>query len=176
MNSKTLKIDKAEVLAGAKEAFFKALLVGYAKGKKDPKVKSVVTTFSNGKKVTTEVGNYTVVDEWHTTSFSDYSAGSTTIFLLHNPIWWMSYGGHYPDLAIPLLKRALSAAYQKHWFFGARGVKFMDDLESRLYYINDCHGDFNKFCGREEIHDMGSGPNSGAILGFHEYSGMSFLG
>lgn len=82
-------------------------------------------------------------------------------------VWCMSYGGEYPDEAIPALKNSLALAYKAGIFCGGRG---MDHILNGYEYQNSHRGGFDKFTGRECIR----GPN-GEEIGHHEYSGLSLL-
>lgn len=173
--------ERNKILEGAKEAFFLAMLDGYAGGENRLSTK---ITSNNGytKTVTFVHGDYIVKDEWHTNPESDHSAGTTLISYQDKPIWWMSYGDHYPEGAIPFLKSAMAKAYEQKLFLGGRGPtkviapKYkINDLNFYLVYKNDWSGDFQSFKGHEKIFQnprIGYDPE---LIGHHQYFGMSLL-
>jgi hypothetical protein len=167
---KTPKINRNVVLAGAEEAFFKAMIAGYAGGGKTRGLNVEVQKIRNGKMVIVRLKDYMVIDEWRTTPYSDCSAGTTTIFFRNAPVWWMSYGGSYSKEAIPFLKMALARAYEKGKFCGGRGPEqFKNGLFLYSNYVR--LKDFTRFQGREEIRRL----KVAEVLGFHEYLGMALI-
>lgn len=161
--------EKTVILEGAKQAFFKAMLDGYAGGKNR---KSFKTKTPDGYTVIIfEDGEFMVEDRYCTTPHSDKSTGTTTIFFRNVAVWWMSYGGHYPKKVIPFLKEALKQAYEKGEFYGGRGPG-VSMGNGMLYTNNLAYGNFKKFRGVETIHKSS---RIGKLLGFHEYFGMSML-
>jgi hypothetical protein len=156
------------ILGGAREAFFKAMLDGYAGDQK----KSAKTVSSDGyKTIEFPIGDYLVVDRYCTTSCSDFSAGTTTIFFRGSAVWWMSYAGRYPEKVIPFLKEVLRKAYEEEIFFGGRG-RDSSNNEAFVYSNQETEGwDFTRFKGREEISDI----KTTKRLGFHEYLGMALI-
>jgi hypothetical protein len=160
---------KFEILEGAEEAFFVAMMDGYAGEKKN----SIKTTDSDGyKTITWEVGNYKVVDRYCVTPKSDFSAGTTTIFYRYNqwiPVWWMSYGGYYPGPLIYFLKKCLKTNYEKKVFMGGRGPSCVKG-ETGESYINKATGDFDCFSGEEQINS-----DIAICKGYHKYFGMALI-
>lgn len=178
---------KAEILEGAKAAFFEAMIDGWVGGENR---RSKETKTADGHTIieyVTEDGKFRVVDDFITTRLSDKSAGTTTIFFkeeggLQTPVWWMSYGGHYPEGAISFLKSAIAKAYERKLFLGGRGLAKVistrhevNELKFHLIYINKWNGDFQSFNGVEEVLQnplVGYDPE---LIGYHQYFGMSLL-
>lgn len=162
-----------EILEGAKEAFFKALLAGYAGDGSGVDVEKTPDGYTTN---TWEEGEYRVVDRYCTTQLSDYSAGTTTIFFENKAIWWMNYAGRYPADAIPFLVDALKNAYENRQFEGGRGRNgFMTvrDRESWTYKNIVKLNSFADFSGKEMI--MYAFCQQAIMVGYHEYSGISFI-
>jgi len=168
--------ERLAILNGAREAFLQAMLDGYVGGEGR---KSVKTVSANGvKTITFPFGDYEVVDRYCVTSQSNCSAGTTTIFYKKTAVWWMSYGGEYPEAVIPFLKKALAVAYRQGEFRGGRGPEHYE--EPGLVYGNysvrgvepgsTTGSSFSSFQGYEEI----TGPN-GDVLGFHRYFGLALI-
>jgi hypothetical protein len=159
--------QKIDILDDACKAFFKALLAGYAGGE-DCAIEKEVHKKTVTMLIQLETGTYTVIDSWWTTPHSNRSAGTTTVLLERNPVWWMSYGGEYPEHIIPFLKSALAWAYKDEFFYGGRGPD--EFVAGNLVYKNFPvkHG-FDDFAGREEIFV------DGVMVGFHEYWGISLI-
>lgn len=160
--------NREEILKGAEEAFFLALLDGYAGGenRKSTKVK---TNNGHTTTVTFVHGDFVVKDEWHTHPGSQKSGGSTLITHKDFPVWLMSYQGEYQGEAIPFLKAALRSSYEKKEFNGGRGpmkVPFGNIID----YSNNWGGNFEKFEGREEVLSYIT-----KLLGFHEFFGMALI-
>ncbi|KKR29828.1 MAG: hypothetical protein UT61_C0021G0019 [Candidatus Woesebacteria bacterium GW2011_GWA1_39_8] len=170
--------QRDDILEGAKKAFFEAMMDGWVgEGNR----RSIKTKDDDGYVTITyetEDGKYKVVDRYCTT-LSDRSGGTTTIFfrtsLIWIAVWWMAYGGHYPESTIPFLKHALKENYEGRVFNGGRGpayFPFPPCQEERLY-TNHFYGDFTSFRGEESINSFK--PNEVGRIGFHKYFGMSFL-
>lgn len=180
LKKKDLGPNRNAVLAGAKEAFFKAMLNGGYAGDHGIKIPVGLRVNTDklawNTKITTRVGDdFQVIDEWWATPYSDCSGGSTVILyrdgLFWHPIWWMSYHGKYSVEVIPFLKAALADAYTKGLFIGGRGQN--EYRNSALVYRNHMlTADFAGFEGREEIRDAEVSGNS---HGFHQYAGGSFI-
>lgn len=171
--------QRAEILKGAKEAFFAAMLDGYCGEKK----KSQVIPANNGhtKIVRFVHGLYIVEDEWDTNPESNFSGGATRIFLTTGtewfPVWRMSYQGLYPESAIPFLKRTLRKNYKKKIFLGGRGPKNV--VTSIMLYQNSLRDDspklgFAEFAGEEKIYRRAE-RFSYECLGYHKYFGMALI-
>jgi hypothetical protein len=159
--------NKEEVLEGAKQAFFKAMMDGYAGDRKN----SIKTTTPDGyKTIEFTDGEFKVVDRYCITPDSDHSAGTTTIFFKNVPVWWMSYGRRYPKNTISFLKEALKKAYGVGEFCGGRGPDFF--TKDSLQYHNAWAGDFSRFQGGEEVFAR---LMVSELVGFHKYFGMSLL-
>lgn len=112
---------------------------------------------------------WTVTDEWIQIPDVSRSAGITTIYQAGIPVWIMHYGGWYPDDIIPVVQRALRAAYKAARFYGGRGPESF--LEGELQYTN-CLVDnrFSAFQGTEYVHDAQK-----KLRGFHTYFGFALL-
>lgn len=169
--------EKTVILEGAQKVFFEAMLDGYAGGENP---KSTKTIWHDGYTTITFInGDFKVVDHYCTTRHSDKSAGTTTIFHSENciwvPVWWMSYGGHYPKAVIPLLKAAMRANYERGVFNGGRGPSSfpVPTGQEKVVYTNHFYGDFASFNGEEFISSFK--PNKVGRIGFHKYFGMSLL-
>jgi len=129
------------------EVFFEAMMDGYAGGKLR---RSVKTLSPDGyKTIEFHMGDYKVIDRYCVTPHSDFSAGTTTIFHLGVPVWWMTYGGRYSAAVIPFLKKALYQAYRKNEFNGGRGPGCFSEKE--LVYANFVaeRSTFGAFSGEE---------------------------
>ena len=113
-------------------------------------------------------GDFLLVDRYCSDAESPKSAGTTTIWHKDIPVWFMSYGGWYDKSTIACLKNALTEAYVSNQFVGGRGPLSL--AVGPIVYANAPRvNDFEKFEGREEIHES----ETGTLLGFHEYRGMS---
>ena len=161
-------LDWGTIQSSAEKVFFEAMLDGWVGGENK---KSIITESPDGY-TTFEFtsGCFRVADRYCTTRHSTYSAGTTTIFYQNNPVWWMSYGGFYPEHLIPFLWKALKQQYDKRVFRGGRGPASLV-FEDYLYLNSRVSGNFTKFKGREEIIDM----RNGSLSGYHEYWGMSLI-
>jgi len=164
--------DKIRILWDARWAFFKAMRAGYASNAQS----SIKTKTSDGYRIITFTdGDFRVEDRYCVTPHSNSSAGTTTIFYKGDPVWWMSYGGFYPEDVIEFLKVALLYQYNRGIFFGGRGPTFITSGDGLAYenrpVLEDAEDHFWKFKGREEIYNQ----ITGKLLGFHEYWGMSLI-
>lgn len=157
--------DKRIILREASEAFFMAMMAGYA----GDGTGSIKTASPDGCEKTIEftTGDFKVIDRYCVTPHSTYSAGTTTIFFKNIPVWWMAYGGFYSEQVIPFLKEALGQTYKAGLFSGGRGPKF--HRSEKLIYQNFEVGGFERFKGREEIRKR----MTSQLLGYHEYFGMA---
>ncbi len=176
--------DRVKILEGAKEAFFQAMLDGYAGGENRRSIK----VKSNGgctTSVTFVFGDFIVKDEWHTYPNSIYSFGSTLITYLGKPVWMMSYGGWYNDEAINFLKKVLAVSYRAAEFNGGRGpytyeIPYMDEnnplLRFRLMYRNESEGVFWSFRGNEYVYRQEVPDIAGSkTLGHHHFFGGTII-
>ncbi len=146
--------------------FFKTIVGGWAVG--GQKIK--IADMPGYKAITFRDGDFYLLDRYCVTPNSPKSAGTTTIWFQDVPVWLMNYGGFYQESAIAFLKRALLQTYVTHQFVGGRGPLVY--TEGNLVYVNQPRlNDFTKFEGREEVLNT----ESGVLLGFHEYWGMSLL-
>ena len=161
--------ERAGILAGAEEAFFLAMMSGYAGSKNEGSTKTVS---NNGctKSVKFVHGLYLVDDTWHTNPNSDKSAGTTTISHEGIPVWWMCYGGQYTKETVAFLKRALRETYAQKKFVGCRGPLYFRD--GIMVYENgfDQSQSFEGFSGDEIVFNDSKG-----ILGTHKYFGMALI-
>jgi len=79
----------------------------------------------------------TLFDYFFTNQESRTSYGTTVILYLGNPVWVMNYGGWYRKEAVPIVKKALMAAYKENLFCGGRGINgFFCDECLDLEYEN----------------------------------------
>ncbi|MEI8123951.1 MAG: DUF5680 domain-containing protein [bacterium] len=162
--------EVVRILDGAMKVFFKAMLAGYAGGCDSDKVVKVKTP-DGYTTITFTDGDFVVVDRYCVTSYSDFSAGTTTIFYKENPVWIMFYAGKYPEKVIPFLKESLVEQYKQWGFRGGRGYRFRYNRHYKYTNEGECLSSFTKFKGREEI----STRLRGKSLGFHEYCGVSMI-
>jgi len=171
---------RAEILVGAREAFFHAMSRGWASGSKE--AVKVEAPGISGSKETTYITGLLYGKEWfrvvdrYCVSEAGKSAGTTTIWFHHDPVWFMSYGGAYLKEDIPFLKDALMRVYSEKRFFGGRGptslAQGVPHVKSGvLVYANEIEKDstFEKFRGKEAI----IGPTG--VRGQHDYWGMALL-
>jgi len=168
------KSSREDILTGAEQVFFKAMLDGYAgnEGQKSQKTKTP-DGYVNIEYVD---GDYRVLDRYCVTPYSCSSTGTTTIFFLGNPVWWMSYGGRYEDEVIPFLKEVLAVAYKNGDFCGGRGPK--DWTKGDLQYQNEGNpiddNTFEMFEGAEVIIKK-SEKVTETVMGGHRYWGMALI-
>ncbi len=143
--------------------FFEAMVEGWAGGGK----KTEIADMPGYKAISYRDRDFFLLDCYCVNPGSRKSAGTTTIWLGDEPVWFMSYNGFYAVNAIPFLKRALWRTYEAQKFFGGRGpIAFQ---EGPYVYLNRPRpNDFEEFAGREEIIHTGI---PGPLLGFHEYRG-----
>ena len=158
------------LVQAAQSVFLEAMCFGYAMDGTSgrPVEKSTIVELPGSKVITTDLVDWKVVDCYFTNPSSDKSAGQTMIWHKNVPVWTMSYGGSYPKVVIPFLKKCLGRAYLEERFYGGRGPEFMED--EPFTYVNRFHGTFTSFKGEERIYDK-----SGARFGHHWYHGMSLL-
>jgi hypothetical protein len=164
--------QREEVLNVAQEAFFAAMLDGYCG---ERKFSTKVVDDDGTVTITFVSGNYKVVDRYHKNQLGDYSSGTTTIFNRLSeiykwvPVWWMSYGGQYSEKAIPFLKKALRATYEKRKFCAGRGEPFQEVL---FFYTNSGYTFrfFNQYFEGEEKVYYGSD-----LIGHHIFFGMPLI-
>lgn len=180
------ELTRRTILEGAKDAFFAALLAGYCGGDKSESAVVIEEKLNNGftNRVTfsDEIihPGFVVVDGWHTNPNSDKSNGSTIITFFNVPIWAMSYGGFYTDQAIDFLKNILRRAYEEKKFLGGRGessyggIIVPQEKHIMLEYKNSFEGNFERFSGREDIHENPLTPNP-ELWGYHQYFGMALI-
>jgi len=159
-------------IAQIQSFFFKAMQTGYAV---EGIAKTKVADMPRYKEIRYEDGDFLLVDRWCVNSDSEKSAGTTTIWYQGKPVWFMSYGGIYPERLIPALKHALRRTYSKALFNGGRGES-LGDFEAGVFYVNHVEtNDFSQFRGREEIIVRSPGTCIGESRGYHDYWGMSLL-
>lgn len=113
--------------------------------------------------------SFRVEDKWTSISGNKHSFGRTLITYNGMPVWYMQYAGWYEDVALPLLKTALSESYRDRLFLGGRGPR--RHCGEGLVYLNalKANGSFVAFSGRECICES----TNGRLLGEHHYSGGS---
>jgi hypothetical protein len=163
------------------EAFFlKAMRSGYAGGSVG-KTMTPSDVRPSTKEIRFQEGDFLLIDEWNVNRDTNKSTGVTRIWYDGTLVWFMSYGGYYPDSAIKFLKGALGHQYSCEGSFrGGRGparcvvsdIPLSDGPD--LTYVNECQGDFERFSGKERI--LAPQPLAGeVVVGHHEYWGMSLL-
>jgi hypothetical protein len=151
-------------------AFFAAMLEGYV-GANQRKHQlyvgddAVLRPMPGAKANVYQHGDFKVVDSWFVTPLGRCSAGFTNIWCLGDLVWHMGYQGWYRDPAVPFLKSALKAAYEKGDFIGGRGpLKYGDGMFRYTNRVVD--HDWRHFRGREVVM-LGE-----QLVGFHEYHGL----
>lgn len=145
--------------------FFEAMQHGYASG--NPPSQSANDTYS--KEFVYERGDFKLRDRWLSIPGSIRSSGETIIWHKGVPVWFMSYYGHYPPVAIPALKHALNEMYVvRSEFLGGRGPRYFE--HGGLMYLNNPseRSSFDWFRGTEEIIEVG---NHHIRHGRHDYMG-----
>ncbi len=152
--------------AEAEAMFFEAMLQGYVNGAE----MVPVAGFPGFKMAPPYVrGPWTVSDPYVNSALRLGSSGTTTIWFRDFPVWTMQYLGWYHKDAIPCLKAALRAAYEKKQFFAGRGPKHFEH-EGYLYENTiDPGASFNGQFGCEEI--IYSPKNE--VMGGHVIRGMA---
>jgi hypothetical protein len=154
-------VTKAQI----KEAFFEAMLKGYA----DPKAKRSSIPLLPGSKYTTyKKGNFLIIDLWFRTKLNNKSFGITIIWYKQSPVWFMVYAGEYQEEAISFLKKVLTRTYTNKAFHGGRGVPSYLDA-GMSYGNNQTKAGFEDFSGKETIY------KGQETLGWHKYWGMSLI-
>lgn len=181
-----MKKSREEILAGAREAFFHAMLCGWASGSKGAVEVEVPGSFGSKEVTYTtgllhEKGWFRVVDRY-CVSEAGGSAGTTTIWFHRDPVWFMSYGGLHLKEDIPFLRSALMRVYSEKQFFGGRGPTSIAQCvphvgEGALVYANEVEKDstFEKFRGKEAIIGPAKDGGSPEFRGHYEYLGMSLI-
>lgn len=162
--------------AAIRDAFFAAMMAGYAG---ETSAKRHISALPCSKLFDFERGEYKVCDTYFTAEGSMHSSGMTIIWHKGQPVWTMYYQGWYEPEAIPLLKQALRANYERGVFLGGRGPKVFS--QGSLKYqntVNELRAVFHNFEGEEEVAYI-SGPNEPAsatrVIGRHIYMGMMYL-
>ena len=169
-----LPISRRRKLAGAKRAFFKAMVVAYVsdgvRDYDDPTVeKPYRRTFGSVTAFLVRVDQDYVV-MWEESNDYYYADGKVIIFFQGKPVWMMTYGGSYPERVISFLKSALRLTYVLKIFVGGRGPCSLTDGD--LTYENvvtevGSVGGFGHFFGRERIVEMVGGYKK--EIGFTEF-------
>ncbi len=158
--------ERLEAEAAIREIFFAAMNAGYA----GDAVKTTIAEFPGSKVIPFHQGDYSVYDCYFTAKGSLHSSGMTVIWHKSQPVWSMQYQGWYQPEAIPFLKRALRANYERGVFLGGRGpARF---AQGNLKYHNHLtvgREVFTRFAGQEVISRIGSDADT---IGWHEYQGM----
>lgn len=181
-----MKKNRNEILDGAREAFFHAMLCGWASGSRN--AVEVEIPGSSGSKEVTYITGLLYEKEWfrvadrYCVSEAGKSAGTTTIWFHHDPVWFMSYGGAYLKEDLPFLKSALMRVYSEKQFFGGRGPTTIAQTlphlkEGVLVYANEVEKDstFERFRGKEAIIGPPIFGGSSEFRGYHDYWGMSLV-
>ncbi|OHB10718.1 MAG: hypothetical protein A3G05_00945 [Candidatus Zambryskibacteria bacterium RIFCSPLOWO2_12_FULL_45_14] len=162
-------------LSHVEAMFFTAMQAGYAV---EGVSKAQVTDMPGHKEIRyEEKPDFLFVDRWCVNPDSEKSAGTTTIWYQSKPVWFMSYGGVYPQAYIPFLKLALRRQYCEDGHFnGGRGPATLVDQASGLIYMNRPKlNEFSQFRGREELFGIPRGGCVAELAGYHEYWGMSLI-
>ncbi len=116
-------------------------------------------------------GDWFLIDEWCVNPDTGQSAGMTTVWFRGKPVWNMVYGGYYPESVVPVVRRALLAAYREGLFNGGRGVARFE--WNSMVYLNSAQSRcFHDFHGREEVYSQDT---SGKCLGWLWYMGKSLI-
>ena len=149
-------------LAEVQDVFFRSGREGWAAGVKA--LQFPMSFLPGAKVILWSDGPWQVADAYLTNSLSSRSFGIMSISYDGHPQWTMSYGGEYAEEAIPILKKALLAAYENNLFYGGRGALFYYRYygEGALLYENrPKRNEFSLFDGREEIYDIETGGPAG---------------
>ncbi len=147
--------------------FFEAMCYGHASSRRPFVLHGL--PWSQGLLYTD--GHWRVTDTWETSEWSRYSGGVTRIYYNGNLIWMMHYFGAYSEEAIPCLKAALLANYQKSLFFGGRGPdRFtFGEFTYHNWSKNKSSSKFENFSGEEMMfHERG---DHRGMIGEHRYHG-----
>src|SRR3989339_856330 len=99
--------------------FFKSMRNGWA----SPTAKSAISELPGAKSIRFSDGEFDLLDYYFVSLDSDYSYGTTTIWLAEKPVWIMHYGGWYNELVIPFLWQGTD-----HRHLAPDGVPTRDDL------------------------------------------------
>lgn len=157
-----------ELLEQAKPHFFAAMLIGWPAGASGVDVPDM----PGHQEIVYDNHDFRVLDRY-CVSESGISAGTTTIWYLENPIWFMSYGGFYRKEDIPFLKEALMVNYKKGEFIGGRGPKdyyYSGRICFTPVYFNSIKkNSFEYFKGQEYF------MLNGETVGRHDYFGMALI-
>lgn len=160
--------------------FLKAMCSGYAGGGVG-KTMTLPDVRPSTKEIRYVLGDWLLIDEWNVNRDTNKSTGVTRIWYDGTLVWYMSYGGYYPNSVTRFLKMALRHQYSCEGSFrGGRGPArcVASDLpfseEPGLVYTNEYHGNFWHFSGKERIFapQVLAGD---AVIGYHDYWGMSLL-
>lgn len=149
-----------------KDFFLEAMREGWAN--KPPKQR---TPLLPGYKIIPYTkGALTLTDCYLTTPYSDWSFGSTTITYNGQPVWWMRYGGSYPEEAIAFLQESLNLTYSAGLWVAGRGptIHISDDW---IYFNNVADDSFSSPAGNEEIVSV----KKKRKVGYHEYWGKLLI-
>lgn len=146
--------------------FFMAMRDGWVKGAEQ----TTLLDMPGYRAIPFAYREWYVLDRYCVNATTGKSAGETTIWRVHVPVWAMHYSGWYDKGAMPFLRRALLAAYDAGEFHGGRGP-FTFEERPLVYVNNQIANDFSYFKGREQILHV----TEEKMLGYHEYSGMSLL-
>jgi len=153
-------IDIREV----KDFFFRAMLRGWITNE------AIMLPDPNNpgfKTIIIKEDDLQLVDSYCTVKGSNISAGHTIIRHRDVPVWIMQYGGWYAKRAIPLVKEALTYAYESQDFWGGRGRALTQGDLAYTNYPDRRQNEFALFSGYEYVRL----PN-GLAMGYQRYSGM----
>ncbi|OGI28673.1 MAG: hypothetical protein A2288_00835 [Candidatus Moranbacteria bacterium RIFOXYA12_FULL_44_15] len=151
-----------------RQFFFEAMERGWAAGSE----KIAIPQLSGYKAIEYADGHLHLVDCWCKNQESNASSGFTTIYWKGHPVWTMQYSGRYMPMqkVTDFLKSTILKSYKEKRFYGGRGQWSLSS--AGLIYINTVESnDFEKFSGRETIHDT----ETGQLYGHHCYSGMALF-
>ncbi len=146
------------------DSFFDAMMAGYA-GAAQEKEKPDLPGLKVIEWTNEYCGSWRVLDSYLVSSLGQYSGGTTTIWYNDTPIWMMQYMGYYREEAIPCLKAALRANYERKEFNGGRGPQVF--RQDGLIYLNTTTS--NNFYGDAHGEEKIVSEDGRTTLGEHRY-------
>ncbi len=166
MPERNLDIEYVEMLHFPRHAFWcfmNAMKAGYA----SKPTKGTIVELPGSKTIEYTHEKFRLLDSYIVTPQSGYSGGTIHEWWAAIPVWMMQFMGYYDEDAIPCLKAALNANYERGVFYGGRGPGFF--LHDGYTYINtveenDFHGHVR---GKETIYNPAGNP-----VGWHRYQAM----
>ncbi|MBI3957041.1 MAG: hypothetical protein HY340_03585 [Candidatus Kerfeldbacteria bacterium] len=155
--------------------FFEGMSQGWAAGNDG----EAVPELPHARRIVSMKGRLVLIDQWLYHPTSGKGGGTTTMWDDGIPVWKMWYGGRCADEAVPIVRKALLAAYQSQRFVGGRGVERLE--EARFTYVNhtDEPNQFDRFSGEEEssrsFFDEHTLQWEWDTSAYHWYRGMSLV-